>query len=168
MSQLFWRTQCPKWGLGPFCLGVRNRNYFGLPPSSIYRCTGLGGNFVWTLNLDVLARAPFASGGENEMFRNFSRRMFGNSYWPLLPRKTRWKNQALITRKKHAHVLFVDTRFVFRRECIALRGHRGDFGIWLNAPPWIGCGGSQAPKYLRLRHSQQLVQDVNHLIRTQS
>ena len=67
--------------------------------------------------------------------------------------KPRWKNQALITAKidtfnkqgtKHAHVLFVDTRLVFWRGCIALRGHRGDFGIWLNAPPWIWCGGSQS------------------------
>ena len=35
---------------------------------------------------------------------------------------------------------FFDTRLVVLRGCIALQGDPGDFGIWLNAPPWIWCG----------------------------
>ena len=65
--------------------------------------------------------------------------------------KPRWKSQALITakydtlNKGQACTFFVvDTRLVFWCGCIALRGHRGDFGIWLNAQPWIWCRGSKS------------------------
>ena len=44
--------------------------------------------------------------------------------------------------------------------CIALRGHRGDCGIWLNASPWIWCGGSQS------QHVKQNVSCLTESLRT--
>ena len=41
-----------EWGLYALHHGIKkkiNGSHFGLPPSSMHRMTGLGGNFVWTM-----------------------------------------------------------------------------------------------------------------------
>ena len=52
-----------KWSVGPLCITSWypkfNGGHFGLPPSSIRRMTGLGGNF-FCVNSDKFAQAPFA------------------------------------------------------------------------------------------------------------